>query len=48
MGTHHANTKVFSFTENLESSGNLNAVLSHARGQLGILRGSSDFCRYLV
>ncbi len=30
---HHANTKVFSFSENLEYTGSVNAVLSHARGQ---------------
>ena len=30
---HHANTKIFSFKENLEYSGSLNAVLSHARGR---------------
>lgn len=29
----HANTRIFSFSENLEYSGSVNAVLSHARGQ---------------
>jgi GT2 family glycosyltransferase len=29
---HHPNTKIFSFTENLEYTGSLNAILSHARG----------------
>jgi GT2 family glycosyltransferase len=29
---HHANTKIFSFSENLEYSGSLNAILSHATG----------------
>ena len=30
---HHSNTTLFSFTENLEYSGSLRAILSHARGQ---------------
>jgi GT2 family glycosyltransferase len=30
---HHVNTRLFSFTENLEYSGSLRAILSHARGQ---------------
>jgi GT2 family glycosyltransferase len=29
----HANTKIFSFSENLEYTGSVDAVLSHARGQ---------------
>lgn len=29
---HHANTKIFSFGNNLEYSGSLNAILSHGRG----------------
>lgn len=29
----HANTRIFSFTENLEYSGSVNAILSHAVGQ---------------
>ena len=29
----HANTKIFSFLDNLEYSGSLNAILSHARGR---------------
>lgn len=32
VAAYHANTRVFSFTSNLEYSGSLNAILSHATG----------------
>ena len=41
--TEHSNTRVFSFSRNLEYSGSLNCILSHARGDLVLFLSNDIF-----